>query len=133
MVGLRARWSSDPAITMALDQERYVVSAGASWKAKRNSKTSTILFHGVGVDDKDDVLRWFSQRQPLSGTWIEIEIVETDTGEWPRRKPHRKVNWGAIFRGQQGAPAAHVEVRRLVVPDAKRARSLRDCLRQQAR
>jgi len=101
VVGLRARCSSHPAITMALDQERYVVSAGAFWKAKRNSKRPTILFHGTGIDDKDDAVVWFSQTQPSSGSWIEIEIVETDSGDWPRRTPRRKVDWRAIFRRKQ--------------------------------
>ncbi|HEY7374667.1 MAG TPA: hypothetical protein VIF57_21060 [Polyangia bacterium] len=87
-------------MTMALDQDQYVVSAGASWKAKRSSKRTAILFHGSGIDDRGDALAWFHRKQRSAGSWIEIEVVDIDTSDWPRRKPRRNVDWRAYFRAR---------------------------------
>jgi hypothetical protein len=99
MIGLSVRVSGRPPVTMALSQGKGLVSAGGSWWKKRNSR-STTLFHGTGVDDRDDALEWFTIKQPARGTAIEIEVVETRTADWPRRRPRRAVDWRAHFRRQ---------------------------------
>jgi len=70
---------------MALNIERYHVSAGAYARWRRRGKKPTFEFVGTGMDDRDDLLRWFSFKRAPAESWMEIAPVEITTADPPRR------------------------------------------------
>jgi hypothetical protein len=98
MLGLRARVSGRPPVTMALGQQRYLITSGWSWTRSRRSKLAKGLFHGTGIDDREDHLQWFAHRDPQRGSSIAIEVVDVAVADWPRRSPRRNTDWQEYFR-----------------------------------
>ena len=101
MLGLRTQVSGRAPVMMALNQEHYVVTAGASWRREANTKSAGLTLHGTGIDDREDHLEWFVVADAIRGSWIEITVVDIAIADSPRRKPRRRVDWPAHFRAER--------------------------------
>jgi len=97
MLGLRVRVRGHPTLTLALLQDSYLVSAGASWRRHGRSRTAQLHFQGTGIDDRDDHLKWLWVPDPPPASWIDVSVVEASTPTVPRRHRRRKINWRQFF------------------------------------
>lgn len=91
--------------------------AGASWRRTSPRKHVESYFHGTGVDDRADHLRWLWIRDPARRLWMDIAVVDDSVAAVPRRQPRRPSDWKEFF--------GKVRAR-----DLKRTRELEARLRQ---
>ena len=82
---------------MALPQDDYVVVAGASWRRSSPRTPAESLFHGTGLDDRYDHLKWLWIRDPARRLWMDIEVVDASVAAKPRRLPRRAIDWKEFF------------------------------------
>lgn len=104
-------------LTLALPQEDYVVVAGASWHRTSPRTHAESYFHGTGVDDRADHLRWLWIGDPARRLWMDTAVVDASVAAAPRRQPRREIHWKAFFE-------------KVRAKDLKRARELQARLRQ---
>jgi hypothetical protein len=117
MLSLRVRVRGRHPLTLALPQEDYVIAAGASWRRASPRKSAESYFHGTGLDDRFDHLRWLWIRDPVRRLWIDIEVVDASVAVPPRRQPRRAIHWKEFFE-------------KLRAKDLKRAKELDVRLRE---
>jgi hypothetical protein len=98
MYGLRVQLPGRPPVTMALDQQKYQVSVYARWHWRLHGKQARSEFSGTGMDDRDDLLRWFRLIPATGQEWVEITVVDTTTADPPRRARRRQLDWHALMR-----------------------------------
>ena len=110
MFGLRVKQSGSAAVILALPQERYLVSAGASIGRRRGQKGPAWRFQASGLDDNDDALRWLSSACPPIGARLSITIINSATATSPRRLPRRLFDWQNVFARQIEREKARLEV-----------------------
>jgi hypothetical protein len=92
MYGLRVQLSGRSPVTMALNLESYQISACASARWRGRGAKPRFEFAGSGLDDRTDLLKWFSVEPPGVGAWMEITPVETTTADPPRRNARRIIS-----------------------------------------
>lgn len=97
MLGLRVHVRGCSPLTLALPQKRYVVSAGAFWRRGRPRDHAESYFHGTGIDDRMDHLKWLWIQDPARKLWMDIEVVDASVAAAPRRQPRRAINWKRFF------------------------------------
>ena len=97
MLGVRVHVRGRSPLTLALPQEDYVVVAGASWGRSSPKRHAESYFHGTGIDDRYDHLRWFWLRNPAPRMWMDIAVVDASVADAPRRTARRAIHWKAFF------------------------------------
>jgi hypothetical protein len=117
MLGLRVHVRGRPPLTLALPQDHYLVTAGASWDRRSPRKQAASCFHGTGMDDRADHLKWFWVKNPPRRLWMDVVVVDEAVAAAPRRHPRRAIDWKDFFR-------------KLRAKDLKRTRELEARMRQ---
>gem|GEM_PF-4657016 len=84
-------------MVLALPQDRYLVSVGASVGRPQGGRGPQWQFQGSGIDENDDALRWFSEDCPRIGSSWNIVVVNSATAASPRRVPRRRIAWHQVF------------------------------------
>ena len=97
MFGLEVTLPGQQPIIAALDQGRYVVSAGACWRRRAPTKQPELYFQASGRDDGEDHVVWLDEQQPAMGSWLDIGVVDADVATVPRAKPRSKRDWQRFF------------------------------------
>ena len=97
MLGLRVLVRGRYPLTLALPQEDYVIQAGASWRRSGQRTRAESYFHGTGIDDRADYLKWLWIRNPARRLWMDIAVVDALVAAAPRRQPRRAIHWKEFF------------------------------------
>jgi hypothetical protein len=116
MIGLHIQVRGRRPVTEVLDQDNYLVAAGAVWRRTSPRHGAVAYFHGSGIDDRNDHVRWLRVPGIGRGDRLDIAIVDARTGTVPVRCPRRNIDWRKVLAEQRQK-------------DLKRSRELEERLR----